>query len=208
MSRFTRSVLLLAAAVPMSLPASTFINFETFPGGAVIPDSTVLTNQFPGITFTNTIVYNDLLSLPPALPPDSGENAASDDGGPISITFASPIASFSGYFTYFVALTMDAYGPTNNLVASESSAFSSNIAGGGGDPGSLPNELISVAFPSGISTVTITGDPDGTSFAMDDITYTGVQPSPEPATLGYSVLTALASLLVIARKRRAAILKP
>lgn len=207
MLRLSRSVLLLAAAVPLSLPAAT-IDFETFPGGAVIPDGSPLMNQFPGLTFTNTIVYNDLLSLPPALPPHSGQNAASDNNGPISITFATPIASFSGYFTYFVNLTMDAYDPTNTLVATQFSTFSSNVAGGGGDAGSSPNELISVTFPSGISTVTITGDPGGSSFAMDDITYTAAQPTPEPATLGYSGLTALASLWAIARKRRATILKP
>src|SRR5580698_1855718 len=76
------------------------LNFEDFPDGTPIPDSTSITTQFPGLTFTNTTVITAGISLNEfEFPPRSGSNVAFDDGGPITIAFASPTSSFSGYFT-------------------------------------------------------------------------------------------------------------
>ena len=183
-----------------TVPIAT-IDFEAFPDGSAIADGTPISTQFEGLIFTNTTAITAGITLNEfELPPHSGQNVAFDDGGPISISFATPTLSFSGYFTYYEPLTIQAFDASNNQLASATSAYSINVACDPGpvclgDPGSSPNEFLSVASPGGISSVTITGDPAGASFVMDDITYT----TPEPAT---SVsLIALVSLLAIGRKR-------
>jgi hypothetical protein len=55
-----------------------------------------------------------------------------------------------------------------------------------GDPGSTPNELLSVASAGGITRVMITGNPSGSSLTLDDLNFTPVTtpaPVPEPSTL-------------------------
>jgi hypothetical protein len=57
-----------------------------------------------------------------------------------------------------------------------------------GDAGSAPNELLQLAY-AGIAYVTMTGNPAGGSFTLDDFTYTpAVQPVPEPGTIGLLLL--------------------
>jgi len=131
--------LLLATAVPASLDAGTSnVNFEGF------PDGTVLTAQYPGLTFSNAIVLTTGVSLGERdFPTHSGTNVASDSGGPITIGFASPVQSFSGFFTYSVPVTIQAYDASNNPVASAVSSFSNNEALSGVS-GSHANELLQV----------------------------------------------------------------
>jgi hypothetical protein len=60
---------------------ASIINFETFLDGSAIPDSTNITNQFPGLTFSNTTVITAGMSLNEfEFPPHSGVNAVFDDG--------------------------------------------------------------------------------------------------------------------------------
>lgn len=168
------------------------IDFEAF------PDGTSITTQLPGLIFANTTVISAGISLNEfEFPPHSGSNVAFDDGGPISIAFASPILSFGGYFTYVEPLTLAAFDSASSQIASASSAFSNNEALSG-DLGSSPNEFLFVTFASGISEVTITGDPLGGSFTLDDATV--ITPAPEP---GYIVLilAGFATLVVIRRKK-------
>ena len=192
MSRFKRWLApagLVLLFFSTELRAGTIIlDFEGF------SDSTILTNQYPGITFTDAIILTAGISLNEfEFPPHSGVNVASDDNGPITLTLASTITSFSGYFTYAEPLTVDAFGPTNNLVASATSAFSNNEALSG-DMGSSPNEFIQVSFAGGIDSVTITGDPAGSSFTLDDAAYSiRGAPVPEPS----AILLSLSGLVVI-----------
>jgi hypothetical protein len=158
--------LLIAAAAAVPLRAgTTILNFD----GLV--DSTILSNQFAVLGgFSGAVVLSAGITLNEfEFPPHSGANVASDNGAPVTIAFSSPVQSFAGYFTYGVPLTVRAFGSTGNLVASASSSFSNNQALSGVS-GSSPNELIQVAFPAGISKVTITGNPAGTSFVFDDAT--------------------------------------
>jgi hypothetical protein len=155
-------LLLLAGTLP--LPGSVILNFEG------IPDSTILTAQYSGVTFSNAIILTAGVSLNEfEFPPHSGVNVASDNTGPMTLTFASTIVSFGGYFTYAEPLTIEAL-DGGAEVASATSLFSNNEAISG-DPGSSPNEFIAVSFAGGITGVTITGDPLGSSFALDDATY-------------------------------------
>jgi hypothetical protein len=203
-------VVIFAAPVWLRADISTTIDFETFPDSTPILDSTSITNQFPGLTFSNTTVISAGISLNEfELPPRSGTNVAFDDGGPISITFAAPITNFSGYFSYYVPLTIDAFNAANTQVATATSAFSINV---GCDPGpiclgaagSSPGEFLKVNYGAGISEVTITGDPAGGSFVMDDITYTTPSTTsavPEPAT--WSLIVAGCAVLAMLRKTSA-----
>ncbi len=187
MRLYSSLLLLLLGAAPSVLHAGVMvIDFETFPDATPIPDSTILTTQFPGLTFSNTIILSAGISLNEfEVPPHSGQNVASDNGGPMSITFDNPILSFAGYFTYYEPLTIQAFDATGALVASANSAFSINVGCDPGpfclgDPGSSPNEFIQVVFANGISSVTITGDPAGGSFALDDATTMTQSSAPEP----------------------------
>jgi hypothetical protein len=183
----------------MSARAATVLDFE----GS--PDSTILTNQYPGVTFTNAIILTAGVSLNEfEFPPLSGVNVASDNGGPMSITFATPVMSFAGYFTYLEPLTMSAFDAADDQVASASSLFSDNLAclAGppcSGDPGSSPNELIQVSFTGGVSSVTITGDPAGGSFTLDDATYTTAPVAIPEATNAFQISVGLGVLAI--RKR-------
>jgi hypothetical protein len=173
-----------------SLSAGTVtLDFEGF------SDSTILTTQYPGLTFSNTIILTAGISLNEfELPPRSGSNVAFDNNGPISIVFDSPVLSFGGFFTYALPLTLAAFDATSTQVDSSTSAFFSNLAQSG-DIGSSPNEFLSVSSLGGISSVTITGDPGGTSFALDDATITtadaGGAGAPEPATFPFLVAGSL-----------------
>jgi hypothetical protein len=167
--------------------ASSILTFEGF------PDSTILTTQYAGPTFSNAIILTAGISLNEfEFPPYSGVNVASDNGGAMSIAFAALVTSFGGYFTYNEPLTVQAFDSGSLLVATASSLFSNNEALSG-DSGSSPNEWINVAFPSGISFVTITGDPLGGSFTLDNAAYSSTVPDPSTALLllsGISVYSA------------------
>ena len=122
--RFYVGLLLLAAADFTPLKADiTVLDFDGF------PDSTSLTTQYPGLTFSNATVITAGVSLNEfEFPPRSGTNVVFDDGGPMSISFANPVFSFGGYFTYGVPLGLQAFDATTALVASASSLFSNNMA--------------------------------------------------------------------------------
>jgi hypothetical protein len=192
--RFCRSAvwLLLAVAVPLSLKAD-ILTFEGF------SDSTSLTTQYPGLTFTSATVITAGITLNEfEFPPHSGVNVVFDDGGPMSILFDSPVLSFSGFFTYSVPLTLAALDATSTEVASAVSAFSSNDALFG-DLGSSPNEFLQLSFAAGISSITISGDPLGGSFVLDDAAYTSAVPEPASFVL---MLTALGGVVLAASRKR------
>ncbi len=185
-------LLLLAAAAFLPLHAGTVtLDFEGF------SDSTPLTTQYPGLTFQSATILTAGISLNELeFPPHSGTNVVFDDGGPIAISFTSPILSFSGFFTYAEPLVLAAFDATSFQVGSAVSLFSSNLAISG-DTGSSPNEVLSVSFAGGISSITITGDPAGGSFVMDDVSYTTAVP--EPGSI-FLLLSGLAGMLAFRRR--------
>jgi len=156
--------LLAAASVSASFAQNAPLTFEGF------ADSAVLTNQYTGAVFSNAIVLTAGITLNEfEFPPHSPSSVASDNGGPMSISFPSGVNSFSGYFTYGVPLTLQAFDSSNHLLASASSAFSNNEALSGVS-GSHPNELLQVASATSIYKVAIAGSSQGASFVMDDVT--------------------------------------
>jgi hypothetical protein len=179
------SLLMVLSALPIAA-GPVVIAFEGF------PDSTVLTTQYPDLTFSSTLILTAGIGLNEFdFPPHSGTNVASDNGGPISIIFGSPVLSFGGYFTYLLPLTITGFDALDNAVASATSAYANNLALSG-EPGSSPNEFLQVAFAGGISRVLIGGDPAGGSFTLDDAEYTSAVPEPSTALLFTTALLALA----------------
>lgn len=152
------------------------------------PDSTILSNQLPGLTFSNTVILTSGITLNEfEFPPRSGANVVSDNGGPIALIFQTPVFFFEGYFTYAVPLTLEAFDLFDNHVITAISAFQNNQKLSG-DFGSTPNELIQLSSLIGFSKLTITGDPAGASYSMDDVTLSSV---PEPSSALF-VIAALA----------------
>jgi len=184
-------VLATLAAAAATFPAqAAVIDFES------LVDGDLVTTQFAGITFSGATVLTAGTTLNEfEFPPFSGVNVVVDDGGPISISFDSPMGSVGGYFTYLEPVTLEAFDAANNLVASITSAFGTNMALSG-EPGSLPNEWLETVFPAGIASVVITGNAGGFSFVLDDFTYeplgTAVVPEPGSAPI---LLLGLASIL-------------
>lgn len=177
--------------VPLAVQAAPIVvDFES------LADSSSVTNQFSGLTFSHATALTAGVSLNEIeFPPRSGANVLFDDGGAITINFATAVTSVAGYFTYLNPLQFNAYDAGSNLVASDTSAFSSNLALSG-DAGSATNELLGVAFAGGISRIVITGDTAGSSFVLDDLVYERgeiIVDAPEPGTLAL----VMSSLLLI-----------
>jgi hypothetical protein len=164
----------LAGALP--------IDFEGLADGAVV------TNQYAGqgVLFSNAtalIAGNAGGSLNEIdFPPASGVTIVFDDGGPMMLVFPTPFSFVSGLFTYTTQLTLQAFSDTagTNLIGSVTSLYNDNTAGGFGDPGSSPNELLHFSSAAGIGSIKIIGDPAGSSFTLDN--FNGA-PVPEPASL-------------------------
>lgn len=162
---FLIGVVLLVTLTAVGITEAVTIDFDT------LSDSEVVIAQFTGLTFSNTTALTAGISLNEfEFPPRSGDNVVFDDSGPMTITFASPMADFEAYFTYVVPLALSFYDAASNLLGTENSAFLSNLALSG-DPGSSPNELIAFAWIAGFSKVVIEGDSAGGSFTMDDPTF-------------------------------------
>jgi hypothetical protein len=198
---FTVLLVITIFAATRSAAADTVtINFDD------LSDSTFVTTQYTGVTFSNAIVLSAGISLNELdFPPNSGTNVAGDTGGAISILFSNPISNFSGYFTYVEPLTIQGFNSSSVLEASAASLFSENDVSGG-DPGSSPNELIQIISATPFSRVVLTGDPAGGSFTVDDVSYTlaaGVPVSsvPEPSTLAF-VSTGVTSIIGVAGAKR------
>ena len=152
---YTSALLLLSPALLNAAPVT--IDFEG------LPDSTIVTNQYPNLTFNNTIILTSGITLNEfEFPPHSGVNVASDNGAPIQITFASPQSTIQAFFTYTRPITIQAFDSTSHLLGSVSSnpACASNMALSG-TPGCLPNEPLTIANLGAVSSITITGDPAG-----------------------------------------------
>jgi hypothetical protein len=164
--RWCRDILFVLLAGAGTTPVMAQSGSFTFEN---LADGTALTTQYSGATFSNTVVLTAGITLDEfEFPPHAGSNVASDSGGPMTIAFATPVRGVVGFFTYSVALTIQAYDSSNTLVASTTSSHSNNEALSG-QSGSQPGEVLKVVYAKGISKIVITGAALGTSFTVDDL---------------------------------------
>ena len=190
----TAAFLCAAALASANVHASPVtIDFE------VLADGATVTTQFAGVSFSNAIALQAGFSLNELdFPPHSGSVVISDEGGPMTLLFSSPVTQVSAFFTYVAPLTLTAWDAFDVSLGSVLSAFSTNAALSG-DSGSVPNEFLELAFASGIAKLTVSGDAGGGSFVLDDLSFTPTTlPVPEPAT---AALTAIALAGLLARRR-------
>ncbi len=184
----------LAAASGMAMAGQIVYNFDTF------DDGTALSSQYAGLTFTQSTVIKAGQSLNElGFPPRSGDGVAFDDGGPISIGFATPVFSVGGYFTYTAGLTVEFYDSSDNLLATRLGMYITNVGDGSGDAGSSANEFLEFISATGsISRVTVTSSSDGSSVTLDDLTVdTGANAVPAPSTVAL-----MAGVLLFGLRRR------
>jgi hypothetical protein len=189
---FLCGALFWAASPAVRAAPAVLLDFEG------LPDNTILTTQYPGVVFSNAVILTAGVSLNEfEFPPHSGTNVASDNNGPMSLNFTSAVTSFEAYFTYSSPITVVGFDGAHNAVAESTSLFSNNMALSG-VAGSQPNEVLGLTFASGLSGITITGDPAGGSFVLDAMSY--VSAVPEPTSAG--LLAVGAGLLLPWVKRR------
>lgn len=204
MKIFVMCLLMMGALVGGRPAAAVTLDFET------LVDSELVTTEFAGLTFANTIALasgevggtlNEIES-----PAHSGVTVVSDDLGAITITFDTPVAAASGFFNYGVPVTITAFDALLVSVATATSTFGSNLVLSG-DPGSVPNELLQAAFAGGISSLTLQGDAGGGSFTLDDFTFVPVVVSPPPVPAAETpvpgpLVLVTAALIAVAGWRR------
>jgi len=194
----------LGACLCFFAPAAnaTLINFENLSDGVTVGSS----YSAIGANFTNAVVLSAGISLDEAeFPPHSGTNVAADLSGPITIQFSSLVNAFSGYFTYAAPLLVTAFDSGSVPVRTAASLFSANFV----SSGNPPNELIQINYASGIDHITIAGDPGGSSFVVDDISFTAGTTSgvPEPASYSPVGITLLALSAVVMRRSGSRLVK-
>lgn len=179
------------------------INFDQ------LGDGEVVTSQFAaqGVLFENAIALTAGISLNEfEFPPRSYQNVMSDFGGPLYINFSSPQSQVSGFFTYIVSLTMQAFDASDNLVgtASSSSSCVTNMAISG-TLGCAPSELLSVQAVGLIYRLRVTGGPDGESFVLDDLTFTARDGGNVPEVSSFALVASGLSLVCLGLRGRIAL---
>jgi hypothetical protein len=170
--RIAALCLALVGLVPAAGAASTI----TFEG---LPDSTLVTNQYAGLTFTNALILSAGQSLNDFdYPPHSGANVITNWGGPeLSVTFAAPTRSFSAYMTHGTDITMSLFGAGHVLFATVTHPGGNYVSSG-----NTPNYLVSLNLGIDIYSVTFSSE---FPFVVDDISFDDPTdaPVPEPASL-------------------------
>lgn len=140
------------------------INFE------LSADSQSLTTQIPGVIFGNAVALHAGSSLNDvSFPVKSGTVAAVDRGGPMSIEFSRPAASFSAFLTHRKRVTISAFDAGGKLLRSVNSPSERNFSGSL-EPDTAPNEFLEIRADR-IAKVLVAADPAGSSLVIDDITF-------------------------------------
>jgi RHS repeat-associated protein len=168
-----------------------------------LADGTSVGVAYPGVSFQNATVLTSGISLDEfEFPPYSGTNVVFDDGGPLLVQFDVPVTAVSLFLTHVQNITLSAFDSSGIFIDAVFSIYYNNLALSG-DPGSSPNELLTLSAPS-ITSVLIEGSPGGSSFTADDLTFTTSTTVPEVSSLCLSLagLAAFVAIRICRRKRR------
>ncbi|MGD0042493.1 MAG: hypothetical protein ABSE84_19160, partial [Isosphaeraceae bacterium] len=136
-----RSLFVLGLVAVMSMPARatlTVIDFDN------LATSTIVTNQYAGLTFSGATVLTKGVNLNSIYPPESGANVVYDStNGTIGVNFASATDSVGGYITGNTSITLFAYSGINGTgtLLGTMSTGGANYVGAG--TGLSPNIFLS-----------------------------------------------------------------
>lgn len=188
---FARLLAILAAIAVV--PAPTFAALITFEG---LADGTVITNQFPGVTFSASAGYQNLVSTQPGIGFGANFICTAPIGGSINCTqetildFAAPVSGLR-----FWQVGDNASGVVAQVDVFENSVFSSTVDILGFNDFNTPN-LVDLTSFTDVTRIRIHGITDPGGLGWDNFEFGGAA-VPEPATL-----TLLAIGLVGARLER------
>jgi hypothetical protein len=160
-----------------------------------LPDRTIVTNQFPGVSFTGAQVLTAGVDLNPNFPPVSNPNVVFDFlNGTITATFTTPVTSVGAFVTGNTSITETIFrGAT--MLGSVSTGGANFIGAGTGLP---PNIFLSISdFDITRAVFTDTGN----SFTLDNFTFTPV-PGPIVGAGLPGLILACGALVALARRRR------
>lgn len=193
-----QSLVPIAAALLLA-PASTeaavtVIDFEG------LTDSSPLTNEIPGLVFTNATILTDGISLNPSYPPLSGSKVVYNfPGDPLSVDFSTPMSDVGGYFTYYGGgITLSFFGAGNVLLGTVPSTYSNNSVGSG----NLPNEYIQYSSLVGIMRMEASAFAGPNAFTMDNLTFTAASAVPEPASAMVNLILGGTGIGLTLRRRK------
>lgn len=169
-------LLALTPAFSSTVAPALVINFDQF------SDGDILTDQIPGMLFTNTQILGAGQSLNEfEAPPHSLPNVAGNTGnGPIAVQFSMPVYSVYMYVTYEAPLTVESFDAAGALLGSVHSQFSSNLALSG-DPGSSPNEWVGLSSVTQIDRIEIL---TSGQVAIDEMSINTPEPNSGPVLIG------------------------
>jgi hypothetical protein len=171
-------------------------------------DGGLVTNQFPGLIFTNATAYSDLGGLNfTVYPPFSGHVVVTNlPGDPLTVEFATPVTDVGGYFTYYSdlpnppGLTLMFYGAGDVLLGTVPSTYSANALQFTANP---PNEYLGFNSPAGITKMVASAAFGGGYMTMDDLTFGPAAASvPEPASAMVNLILGGTGIGLTLRRRR------
>ena len=187
-----KSVITTALALSLFACCDAYADVITFDN---LPTGTIVTNQFPGVSFTGAQVLTAGVNLNPAFPPVSNPNVVFDFlNGTITATFTTPVSSVGAFVTGNTSITESIFrGAT--MLGSVSTGGANFVDAGTGLP---PNIFLSLSnFDITRAVFTDTGN----SFTLDNFTFTPV-PGPVGGAGLPGLILACGVLLALARRRR------
>lgn len=162
--------------------ACTFAGATTITFDGVVDNASFITNQYAGVTFTNTFEVDPFFG---GATLHSGTGVAVNAGGNITVTFDSTVNYVEAYFADGADLNLTALDSMGTVIMTATSPFNFYFDSGGFV---FNPSLISVSG-TGIKTV-VFSDPYSSNvesigeFALDDLSYTTETSAvPEPGSL-------------------------
>jgi hypothetical protein len=193
-----KSVITTALALSLFACGHAYADVITFDS---LPTSTIVKNQFPGVSFKGAQVFTAGVNLNPEFPPVSNPNVVQNyRNGRIVVTFTTPVSSVGAFVTGDTSITERIFSGATKL-GHVSTGGANEVGAGTG----LPQNIFLQLSAFDITRVVFTnrGGPANT-FTLDNFTFTHPAAVPGPL-MGAglpAIVAACGGLLLLARRRR------